>query len=551
MTDVDNVVPFRKLLATKVPVSPADRIEQEISREETRSETVRNIRGAAENPNAPFSGRDDEIWPAQAVDRLLAQAKSRGITQRRIQERLAEKERPQRHLERLRADHTVAPAEAKKKAGAQNLIRKIEPYVAVLDVLAEALNLTPDEVVLDAFRGTAFWQSVTFAIDDPAVRLNWRLHQMVDWIIRSTRLHSYFEEVRRLRAGYDPITDEIVFRGAGPDPRPTREGLGSADFRPGDLGYEDYLDVSVPPYPAIPVIPLLRVWRVTLRGPIEVEKAALAPNECPRSEVAALCALRDRRGADRMGSTETLPARLDVFTDICLGIGPRTRRDDLGPMFEIRSHVELSVQEQACQTTTFDWSSMPFCARDDVPSGDDGPYAEIAEFAGTVAAQMPDGWRRVGRFGKYGLKTSGNHYGIDSLFGFSFDGGIQFEPLMGECSIEAAFWLLPVNSGTVERFASVLSGLRAKSPWASLPGSPEKSRWLCRLEGPHGKPAEFHFASPACQEFETALYSGAIEEALAAECHRLQRKLDECKDRTEAALRRQDDVLMARWRETQ
>lgn len=551
MTSVDNVVPFPKPRVPRVPVNPAELSEQAVKREESRFEIVRNIRATGADPSAEFSVRDDEIWPARAVNRLLAQAKARGITHRSIQERLAEKGTPQRHLHRLRVNHTVAPAQAKKEAD-PDLKKKIEPYLAVLDVLAETLGLSPDEAVLDAFRGTVFSQPVTFPIDDPTVRLNWRLHQMAGWIIRSTRLHAYFEEVRRLRAGYDPTTDEIVFGGAGPNPRQrsTPDGTTSADIGPGDLGYEDYLDMSVPPYPAIPVVPLLRVRRVTLHGSIAAEKAALAPNELRRSEVASLCTLRDQRAVDPMGPTEILPARLDVFTDICLALGPRTRRDDLGPMFEIRSHIELSVQERACQTT-FDWSSMPFCARDDIPSGDDVPYREIAEFAGTVAAQLPDGWRRVGRFGKDGLRSSGSHYGIDSLFGITFDGGIQFEPLMGDCPIESAFCLLPVNPGTVDRFVHLIAELGEKPLFAIMPDEPKKWSWLCNLEGPHGSAAEFQFANPTCREFESALYSGTIEEAFAAECHRLQGKLDECKERTEAALKRQDDVLLARWRETE
>lgn len=547
MADVDNVVPFPKQRASQVPVTPSDRIQQDIAREESRSEIVRRIRREAKDISSLFPRRDDEIWPARAVDRLLALAKSRGITHGHIQALLKEIGRPLRHLERLRADHTVAPDEAKKKAGAQNLIRKMAPYLVILDVLAETLGLAPDEVVLDAFRGTAFSQPVDFPIDDPVVRLNWRLLQMADWVVRSTSLNSYFEEVRRLRAGYDPTTDEIVFGGIGPDPQPNRTGPTSADFRSGDLGYEDYLDMSVPPYPAIPAVPLLRVRRAMLQGPIEVEKTALAPNERPRSEIAALCQLRNHKAGYPMGPIETLPARMDVFTDICLAIGPRARRGDLGPMFEIRSHIELFVHERACQIT-FDWSSMPFCARDDI-SEDDAASAELTGFAGSVAAQLPDGWRRIGRFGKHGLRPAGSE--CSSNFGISFDGGFQFEPLMGESWIEAAFSLLPVNSDTVERFLRLVAELRAKSQYAKLPGLPEKWQWLCRLDGPHGKPAEFHFASPACREFETALCSGAIEEALAAECHRLQGKLGECKERTETALRRQDDILMARWQATE
>ncbi|WP_301004876.1 hypothetical protein [Mesorhizobium sp.] len=544
MADTDNVVPFPKL--RQVPVTAAARVEQDARRETSRSEIVRSIRAAAENPSAQFGARDDEVWPAQAVDRLLAQAKSQGITQRRIQELLKEKGRPQRHLERLRADHTVSPAEAKKKAGAQNLIRKIEPYLIVLDVLAEALALSPDDVVLEAFRGTAFSQPVTFAIDEPAVRLNWQIKEMVEWVVRSTGLPSYFEEVRRLRAGYDPTTDEIVFGGTGPEPNSFHAGPGKPDFRPGDLGYEDHIDMSVPPYPAIPTVPLLRVRRVTIYGSIDVEKAVLAPNESPRSEVAALCMLRNHRASVPMGPTETLPAQLDVSTDICLSIGPRTRRDDLGPMFEIRSRVELSVEEQKCQTT-FDWASMPFCARDDI-SEDEAPVAELSGFAGTVAAQFPNGWRRVGRFGKQGLRTTGD-LRVDTLFGVSLDGGIQFEPLMGDCQIEAAFWLLPVNPETVERLAHLLNELRTGMQSKRLPGAPEKCQWLIDPEGPHGIPAEFQFASPACREFETALYSGTIEEALVKECRRLQARLEECKGRTEAALKRQDDALIGRWRD--
>jgi hypothetical protein len=120
-----------------------------------REALIERVRLAATN-GEKFE-RDEEIAPAQAVNRLIAEAKERKITQRLLADHLTKRHVATRHLERLRADHTLARSEAIKKAD-ENLVKKIKPYVLVLDALADALRQSPNDILFDAFRETSFWR---------------------------------------------------------------------------------------------------------------------------------------------------------------------------------------------------------------------------------------------------------------------------------------------------------------------------------------------------------------------------------------------------------
>src|SRR3954464_9305354 len=86
------------------------RLSSQAEREQHKLELILSVRTAAKDPKRKFD-RDNEIGPAQAIDKLIHDAKERKITQLDIRDAL-----PKLHLERLRIAHQLSPSEAKKNA---------------------------------------------------------------------------------------------------------------------------------------------------------------------------------------------------------------------------------------------------------------------------------------------------------------------------------------------------------------------------------------------------------------------------------------------------
>jgi hypothetical protein len=523
-----DIVSFPK---PRAPTGLSDQQKRQVELEQQRREIIQKVRSAAANPKSKFGKRDDEIAPAQAVSRLIAEAKAAKVTQVDIREALAKKNISTRHLERLRVDHTIPPAEAKKKAS-NDLTRKIRHYVQVLDLLAEKLGRAPDHVIFDAFRETSFARSATVPIDDPAANLSWLLNEMADWVIRSQKLDDYFREVRRIHASYDPMTDQLQYGGLGAEYQQMYEG--GADFSQ--------------TLHALPAIPLARIHRATFAGKLDVERGGLAESERGRTEVATIAR---RTAKHKLGPTETRDAEITLFSDVRFAVGPRTRHDDLGPLFEIRSHVEMKTEGKARQLT-FDLGAYPLYARNDTED------CELDTYVGSVAAQFDDGWRRITGFGRQGWKLTAGKYWTTGTgqtepalptgptdrdpewFGVMLDAGVRFEPPFGH--EEWAIRWLTVNPITVNELMLLLSSELTRAPSWQL---------LFELGDAKENPTAFHFFGPGCQQFETYLYAGGMEAALIGECDRLKRKLEECIKENRELLDQQTAKLLARWRSTE
>jgi hypothetical protein len=98
----------------KFPKDPSRKAEERhVKLEYYKREVVRNARAAAVQDRE--FGREEEVSTAQELDRLIAQAKKRRITQPAISRALAMKQIKIRHLERMRIDHELSPPEAKRK----------------------------------------------------------------------------------------------------------------------------------------------------------------------------------------------------------------------------------------------------------------------------------------------------------------------------------------------------------------------------------------------------------------------------------------------------
>jgi hypothetical protein len=493
----DKIIPF--------PGSPesAIRLEQKAKHERLQQERVSSVRAAAKDPKREFD-RDNEIGPAQTIDKLIDDAKKQKITQRDIR-----KAHPKLHLERLRVDHELSPSEAKKEA-ANNLIRKVQPYVAVLDTLAEKLGRSAVEIISEAFSNTTFWQIALVSVDDPAAEFNWLLHEMSRYVVTSKQLDDYFRQASSIPERYDPVRGDFF-------PAVDQAGY----FKE---GYENMTD-GWETQPSFPTVPLVRVHRETFSGLLLVEEKPVAPPDYPAAEAAALIL----KNQHPFRPTDTRDCEVSLFTDLRLVIGPLTRADDLGPLFETRSYVELKTDEQL-RPLTFSLALYPLYA---LPDGEDP--------VGSVAARFDDGWRRIGGVTPEWTTIEGQGIAewsaYPEFFGVNFNAGVRFEPLIGDHGGEewAVCWY-PVNASTVKQLMTLLS-------------SPTPPEWLLRERvGPEATHEVFWFPGEYCQEFEQALYTGAIETELAADCDRLKTRLAECIEEFKKKRELEMETLLSRWR---
>jgi hypothetical protein len=521
-----------KFPVLRMPPNTSGPQESQEKLRQYRQGLVRDVRAAADDPKRMFA-RNEEIAPAQTVDRLLSEAKAKGITiENHVRPELEKRKLSIRHLDRLRVNHEISPHEAKKTAP-KDLVRKIRPYVQIVDVLADLLERNRDEVISDAFRETEFFRSGTVSIDAPESNLSWILHAMTDWIVRSEKLREYFKEGRRIHGTYDPVMDKFLYGGVGTED---------------EEAYEDCKDLALTQR-ILPTVPLVRLHRATFVGPLEIEKAPLAQKDATRAVVAETCDIRRVEGIPPLGKTKTLDAEIILSTDIRLVVGPRTRNDDLGPMFEICSHVALKTDGEN-RALTFDLSSFPLSAR----VATKPHLGELDEYIGLVAAQFEEGWHRVTAFGTKGWRLQSGNYrtndspdGIDpaseagpsdrdpNYFGTRLDTGIIFDPVMGQSCEEWAVSWHPVNPLTVGKLIELLSR--------------SEVTWMIDVNGPKEKPALLQFAGTQCRQFETALYTLAVQEVLVSECRHLKVKLAECIDSVELELEAQMTSLVKRWQE--
>lgn len=512
-----------------------DRVLQQEKVGEEQVALIAAVRAAAES-NKKFPVRNDEITVAQAVNKRMREAKSeKKFTQVQLREELKKRGHCIPKIDRLHLPWKLDPAEAKRIAPA-DLRKKIQPYVRVLDVLADVLGLVPDSLIFEAFRDTSFRLSASISIDDPASTLSWLLNRMTSAVIRWEGMAEYFEKVQRRSAGYDRTSDQFLL--ARLEARYQR-------------AYEGSVDWSLNLHP-LPSIPLARVHRATFSGPLRVERKIIASPSLGQQEVAAICSPKHacEDGCEPFALSQRMNAQLRVYSNIRLAIGPRTDASDLGPLFEIHSNIEL-WSDGALRPLTFNLSSFPISAREDT---------ELGNFVGSVAAKFHDGWRRITGFSDSGWSLVKGEYRTNEqredilstsqtgprerdpvYFGTRLDAGLTFDALLGEGGSEWAVYWQPVDRPTVAQFVDILSPEPLERRW----------EWLCPSDGPRRQPHNFLFAAEGCRQLEAAIHSGAMEECLRTACRHLKEKLTLAEKQVDEDIRKQINITAAHWNKTE
>jgi hypothetical protein len=365
--------------------------------------------------------------------------------------------------------------------------------------------------------------------DDPAAKLESLIHAMARYVIRSERLPKYFRGACAIESEYHPGRgDHLVLRTPEvPSGVLSRYQKWRSHLDPPaePVEYEG-ADMPLDYAPRFPAVPLLRVHLATFSGSVRAERKLVAPPDYTVVQVSQAIFNTRASGTPLPSSlTDSFTCRVSLYIDIHLVIGPRRwigteglRDHDLAPMFQTQWYGELNTD--SCNYALA-------CPRDLFPEEFDIDVVQIRKGIRSVAARFDDGWRRITDISLE--KCAVNSDFPEILIGLNqvWHDFVKFER---------------VHSATVRAVMEFLSQ-------PSLLG-PSNASWLCPLIGPHAKPSEFRYEARRCREFETALYTGAIEKALVEDCRDLDARLKKRIEDRKAALDSQDELMLARWRET-
>ena len=483
-----------------------------------RQELVRMVRSAALQPKYRFPARHDPIYPAQMVDRLIAEAKRAKITHGDIRQALPAMPISWRHIERLRVDHTLAPVEAIKRHRGY-ITRKVQPYVLVIDTLAKLIGRPPDETLYEAFRDTSFLRSASQELDSPCAAFASLLHEMGAYLASSDMFSAYFDMGDSCPAFFDQTLGKFV---AGPFSAVGKSLEGNFDMW--HVGS------------ALPAVTLVRIKRGGWEGPLLIDKSAIASPSTKASEVAEAITWSRKHGV--ISDTSSLNAEVSLYTEIGLAIGPLSRPGEFGPLWQTQSRIEIYIDGRRCPLTC-DSSLTPFAASPEFDEEAGRYVGDLYDYVATAAILLSDGWHRATGLGMSGW--SGNPP-LHPLIGLYYDFGLYLETLLGSGGEVALSQTRPefcihwdrVNAESVSQFVELLqesAGMTVK------PIGPYKGQ----------APSEFLFKAKA-QALETALATGALEDALSRSCSELSKALNQYADARKATLQRQTAALLSRWK---
>lgn len=383
--------------------------------------------------------------------------------------------------------------------------------------------------------------------------MSWLLQTLGKRICEGEQLDRYFSELREAEAEYDPSTERFRCQSL------------EAKWQ---TSYSDYCDWSIMGLP-LPSVPLLRVLRAIFMGPLTVEQVPLAMKDCSRQRVASVCNVREasKKGAPPVKGTMTVDAQIDVYTEVCLALGPRTGPGDLGILFETHTIPQLNVGGKS-RELTFDRAAFPIYAREG-----------YSNFVGSVAARLDDGWHRISGFGSTGWKVKAGGfynggYGIDvdyssplgpvdrdpEYFGNEIDAGLRFPEIFGTGDCEWATYCVAVDRLSVaacmsflEKTAEAKKGRRLSTQWPLLGEAPssrvltDEVEWEIDIVGSDRGPEIYLFQDDTSREFEQALHTGVIERALVKACRDMKERWQRTANERQEGIRRQNERLLERW----
>ena len=250
-----------------------------------------------------------------------------------------------------------------------------------------------------------------------------------------------------------------------------------------------------------------------------------------------------------------MEADVQLWREVRLAIGPLSRPDDIGPIWETRSRVRLLLDGKPCDLTS-DRSLTPLAAV--------GEH-DLSDYEGTVAACTLGGWRRVTGFGKGGWQTLSPYRArqqsgrpdrwtnegepLNEEIGFFYDDGIYVDTILAtgaggwwsEREPEFVTVWERLNAETVRQLVDMVENAEA------VTSKECRVSEKIRVARSARSLSKYRFDLEA-REIEEALAAGTIEEELLRSCKTLSIALSRRKAERLAVIAEQDAKVVARWR---
>jgi hypothetical protein len=211
-------------------------------------------------------------------------------------------------------------------------VRKLQPYVALADAVAESLRQDADLFLYEKLVGINLVEAEQTS-DDEATKLGLLLTQMAKAVAEQTGLNEFFD----LAARTPGMMDEW------------------GNFQPStmnvlrDRAHEDGFDHWTEQQP-IPSVPVCRILEQTLHG-----RARIAP----WTKMSSRNLPKLVQAVDGKPSGETLEIAVEIWREIGLAIGERYQQGATGPMFSGRAQIKVLI-DGVIATPFYPWTLEHF-----------------------------------------------------------------------------------------------------------------------------------------------------------------------------------------------
>jgi len=466
-----------------------------------------------------FGRTADRIIAARSVGSLVRQAKGRNVTVRQIQAEFGGSGR----IDRYMLSPEIDASEAEAKCG--KLLQQVAGYLRVAEAVAKLTRQDPDALKIQILSGTSLWSNPSTAQteDDPrATHLAAELIEMGRAVVRRTGLKDIISRARRV-PGLWEIENElfVAARASGVLEAMMREVSGDEDFVLGQdsacLPQDFYLDLflhwtEAPPLPSVPIV---RCLHAILYPPsLRVETAG--HDERLTGELA-----RDTsfKGDERAGV-------LELWRETRLALGPITSAYDVGPMFETRAHLVLTLVEPSVERYELS------------PSHTLKPIDTLLDFMESTPpavfqAWLGGAWRRVAMVG--------NPADMDG-------------ELIGDAEHPLHWRPNPMDpdSPVIEHWYPSWSAINSESVkyWVDRPLAPRPETQVATPEdGDRADKPVWYVKGSTAHLIERALASGGLEVALEAAVCRVSDALDQREAEWRDTAMAAHEARMIRWQQ--
>jgi hypothetical protein len=331
----NNVISITDRLATRRSNSDRDPRAAEAALRAAERMRLNKVR---ELYNSERLKKNDVVKVAQTLGVLLREARSNGHSTESMRSKWAQEGRNSKegkdtfkiHRYSIKAGTDLGDPGILSAQKRRLSVKLLKPYVDRALFIAKEAGFDRDETEIRLFRNTEFWRGSTRSAskDDPlasdsAENVAFELQEMAGRVVRDTALAVLFARMRRVPGQWDIHTKRF---------RPSQSAclFGNAYQN----WNEDWSEA-----PPLPSVALVRLCHANLPFPIRLSKKGIVTEV--ESDL-TLPAVPPEDGEERH-------AKLHIYREIRLALGPTVERNAIGPLFESRVHAELAILDEEGQ----------------------------------------------------------------------------------------------------------------------------------------------------------------------------------------------------------